>query len=304
MDVQQLRCFLAVAEELHFGRAAERLHMTASPVSRIVKELERELGAPLFVRGYHQVELTPAGRALAARVPPLLDQLERARAEVRLIAAGEQRAVHLGGSHFAPPLVLDTVVDCAEKGNPGRPVEVTLAPSADLLPAVSRGELDAALVHLPVDDPAVASLSLASYRFLVVMRRDDPLAGSPALSVADLADRNVVLMPLSLQPLAMQRMRDDLISRGLLRLRMLAGVDSAMLAAHVRRTGDLTFSLDPSTGGSARMYDDPAFAVVPLTDFPQFRLGLVWLAERAADPVVRGVVEAVRTAWADGEWEI
>ena len=301
MDIQQLRCFLAVAEELHFGRAAERLHLTASPVSRIVKELERELGAALFVRGYHRIELTPAGVELARRVPPLLAEFDRLPSEIRLVAAGEDRVVRLGGSHLSPPGILDAVVECAEKGNPGRTVEVALAPSAELLPALSRGELDAAVVHLPVDDPSTAALPLASYRFFVAMRRDDPLAARASLALADLSDRTIVSLPLTLQPLAMQRLRDDLVGRGLKRFRLLAGADPAMLAAHVRRAGDLTLTLHPETGGSSRLYDDPAFAIVPLADAPQFHLGLVWLAGRAADRVVAGVVAAVRDRWPDGE---
>ncbi|MFF5290209.1 LysR family transcriptional regulator [Paractinoplanes globisporus] len=304
MDIQQLRCFLAVAEELHFGRAAERLHMTASPVSRTVRDLERELGADLFVRGYHQIELTPAGRELAVRVPPLLVAFDRLRSEIQLVAAGEERVVRLGGSHLSPPGVLDAVVECAEKGNPGRRVDVTLAPSAELLPPLGRGELDAAVVHLPVAEPGMMSVGLAEYHFMVAMRRDDPLAGRSELAIADLADRTVVTYPLALQPLAMQGLRDDLVSRGLRHFHLLAGADAAMLAGHVRRTGDLTFTLAPHTGGSARIFDDPAFALVPVIDGPPFRLGLVWLADRATDRVVAGLVDAVRERWSRGEWEI
>jgi len=304
MDLPQLRCFLAVAEELHFGRAAERLHMTASPVSRAVKDLERELGAELFVRGYHQVKLTSVGQELARRVPPLLAEFDRLRSEIQLIAAGEERAVRLAGSHLSPPRILDAVVEAAEKGSPGRRVDVTLGPSSALLPAVGRGELDAAVVHLPVDESILESLLLASYRFFVAMRRDDPLAAHDTLSLADLVERTIVSYPFNLQPAAMQQLRDDLVGRGLKHFKLLAGSDAAMLAGHVRRTGDLTFTLDPSTGGSARIFDDPAFRIVPLTDGPQFRLGLVWLAGRRADPLVAEVVGSVRQRWSAGAWEI
>lgn len=302
--MQQLRCFLTVAEELHFGRAAERLHMTPSPVSRSVKDLERELGAELFVRGYHTIQLTPAGRELALRVPPLLAGFDRLRSDVQLVAAGEDRVVHLGGSHLSPPRILDAVVECAEEGNPGRRVDVALAPSAELLPGLSRGELDAAVVHLPVDEPVMATLPLASYRFNVVMRRNDPLAGRESLAVAELSDRKVVTLPFSLQPRAMQQMHDELMSKGLRHLRPVAGADSAMVAGHVRRTGDLTLSTAPEAGGSARVFDDPAFAIVPLTDGPQFHLGLAWLTARAGDPVVSDTVAAVRKRWSAGELEI
>ncbi|BBH70045.1 transcriptional regulator [Actinoplanes sp. OR16] len=301
MDIQQLRCFQAVAEELHFGRAAERLHMTASPVSRMVKDLERELGADLFIRGYHRIQLTPAGHELARRVPPLLAELDRLRSEIPLVAAGGDRVVRLGASYMSPPVILDAVVESAEKAGARRAVEVTLAPSADLLPQLTRGELDAVLVHLPVEDPGVMSLPLARYRFLVAMRRDDPLACHEVISVGDLADRTVVFMPLTLQPAAMGHLRDELVAKGLRRLRIIANADTTMIATHVRRTGDLTFTLAPSTGGSARIYDDPAFAVVPVTDGPSFGLGLVWRADRAGDPVVHGLVDAVRDRWPDGE---
>jgi DNA-binding transcriptional LysR family regulator len=304
VDIQHLRCFQAVAEELHFGRAAERLHMTASPVSRMVKELERELGAELFVRGYHQVGLTPAGRELAERVPPLLAGFDRLGSEVRFAADGGRRVIHLGGSHFSPPTVLDAVVEGAEQRGAGRRVDVLLAPSAQLLAALDRGELDAVVVHLPVDDRRLRSLPLAGYRFQVAMRADDALAGRASLAVADLAERTVVMLPVSLQPSAMRRLREELAAKGVLRLRQLAEADTVMLAGDVRRTGDVTLTLAPATGGSSRIFDDPAFATVPLTDGPQFHLGLVWLAERAGDPVVAGVVDAVRERWSGAELEV
>ncbi|MFJ3212549.1 LysR family transcriptional regulator [Streptomyces flaveolus] len=304
MDIQQLRCFLAVAEELHFGRAAERLHLSPSPVSRIVKDLERELGAELFIRGYHQVELTPAGRELFVRVPPLLAAFDRLPSDVRLAAAGDQRVVHLGGTFSAPPSVLDTVVDCAEKAHPDREVDVTLAQSSELLPALSRGELDAVVVHLPVDESVMHSLPLVSYRFRVAMRHDDPLAGRQSLSPQDLAGRTLVMSPLTQQPLAIQQLYDQLAAMGVRDIRTLTDTDPQMLAAHVRRHGHFSLTLAPENGGASRIYDDPAFATLPLMDAPQLRLGLVWLADRAADEVISSTIEAVRHRWPDGETEI
>jgi DNA-binding transcriptional LysR family regulator len=86
MEIQQLRVFLAVAEELHFGRAAARLHMAQPPVSRIVRQLERDLGIDLFIRSTRSVQLTAAGVALTASAREILAATERAQASA--LAAG------------------------------------------------------------------------------------------------------------------------------------------------------------------------------------------------------------------------
>ncbi|MDP9792972.1 DNA-binding transcriptional LysR family regulator [Catenuloplanes nepalensis] len=304
VEIQQLRCFAAVAEELHFGRAAERLHMTASPVSRMVKDLERELEAELFVRRYHQIELTAAGRELVARVTPLLDAFDRLKGEVRRAAADDRRTVRLGGSHYSPPRILDEVVECAREAGAGPAVDVRLAPSSELLAALFRSELDAAVVHLPVDDPGLRSMPLAAYRFHVAMRRDDVLAGRDSLAVADLADRVVLALPLSLQPATMQLLRDVLITKGVCRLRALDDPDPVRLAGQVRRSRDLTLTLSPATGGSSRLFDDPAFTTIPLIDGPEVGLGLAWRADRAGDPAIAGLLAAVEAHWTGGAVEI
>ena len=92
VELRQLRYFVAVAEELHFGRAAERLHMSQSPLSRAIRELERELGLVLFVRTTRRVELTPAGTALLERARRALAEIDAAVDEARrAVGAGRRR---------------------------------------------------------------------------------------------------------------------------------------------------------------------------------------------------------------------
>jgi DNA-binding transcriptional LysR family regulator len=86
VELRQLRYFVAVAEELHFGRAAERLHMSQSPLSRAIRELERDLGVVLFIRTTRRVELTPAGTALLERARRALAELDLAVEEARAMA--------------------------------------------------------------------------------------------------------------------------------------------------------------------------------------------------------------------------
>ena len=88
MELRHLRCFLAVAEELHFARAAERLHIDQSPLSRTIKELEEELGARLFVRTTRSTQLTRAGRLFLEHVQRVFTVLEQARDSVKSAANG------------------------------------------------------------------------------------------------------------------------------------------------------------------------------------------------------------------------
>ena len=88
MELRHLRCFLAVAEELHFARAAEKLHIEQSPLSRTVKELEEELGVQLFIRTSRSTRLTLAGRLFLKHVPRVFTALEQARESVKSAAYG------------------------------------------------------------------------------------------------------------------------------------------------------------------------------------------------------------------------
>ena len=92
MELRQLEAFVAVATELHFGRAAERLHLAAPTLSELIRRLERELGTPLFTRTTRRVAMTSAGTELLARSKVILDEV----AAVRRVAAGEAGTVRLG----------------------------------------------------------------------------------------------------------------------------------------------------------------------------------------------------------------
>ena len=100
VELRQLRYFVAVAEELHFGRAAERLHMSQSPLSRAIRELERELGLVLFVRTTRRVELTPAGTALLERARRALADIDAAVDDARRAAQPDGGVLGIGYTPF------------------------------------------------------------------------------------------------------------------------------------------------------------------------------------------------------------
>src|SRR5437763_3467094 len=101
IELRQLRYFVAVAEELHFGRAAERLHMSQSPLSRAIRDLERDLGVVLFVRTTRRVELTPSGSVLLERSRRALAEIDAAIADARRSAQADNDVLRIAYGPFS-----------------------------------------------------------------------------------------------------------------------------------------------------------------------------------------------------------
>lgn len=289
MDIPQLRCFLAVADELHFGRAAQRLHLTPSPVSRAVKDLEAELGVALFVRGYHQVQLTDAGTALATQVRQILDEVEQLKSVARQFRGG-RRVVRLGLTHLATPSEVDRFVSTVQD-TAGLPVDVELATSGELLAALRDRKLDLAFVHLPVDDPAIETAVVARQTFKLVMRADDPLASASGLYLSDLADRVFTVPAMVTQPTAIARLHHLVQAAGITSLVEMPDADPFKLATHIRQNRGIALALDPALGGPSQVFSDAAYATVDLLDDVKFELGAAWnRATPNSDPVLDRLV--------------
>ncbi len=193
MELRQLRYFVAVVEERHFGRAAARLHMTQPSLSRTVKQLETDLGTVLLDRSPAGVGLTSAGTALYEEARALLTQEQQARARVATAAGDATLTVG----------ILDDVV-----GDDGtalatafrrrhRRVRVHVRESdfADPTAGLRRGSVDVALTLAPFDEAGIDTRVLRSDPVGVVLTADDPLAGRRALRLADLADRRWFRFP-------------------------------------------------------------------------------------------------------------
>ena len=173
VELRQLRYFVAVAEELHFGRAADRLHMSQSPLSRAIRELERDVGVVLFVRTTRRVELTPAGAALLERARRALLEVDLAVDEARHAGARGRGIVAIGYGPFSGSLVrrIANVVNAHE---PDLEVRLEEGVAPELVGRVASGELVAA---------AALATPAAARRFGVRIDtlRDEPLlAALPA----------------------------------------------------------------------------------------------------------------------------
>src|SRR6478752_5806840 len=151
MDLQprQLRYFLALTEELHFGRAAARLYISQPSLSNQIQKLERMLGTDLFVRSSRQVQLTAAGRALLEEAPLALGALERAAERARLAGAGTAGTVRLGYAPMAGYETLGAILTAVEHDSPNVTVIASELFSAEIPARVLAGELDVGLALFP-----------------------------------------------------------------------------------------------------------------------------------------------------------
>ena len=199
MELRSLRYFVAVAEELHFGRAAARLHMTQPPLSRAIKHLEADLGAVLLNRSSAGVTLTPAGAALYAEARTLLEQAEQVRARVTAVTG-------------STTLTIGTLGDSAEQAgtrlvaayrerHPAVRVRVRETDFTDPTTGLRAGLVDVALTRAPFDYTGIATHVLRSDPVGVVLRTDDPLARRKTLRLRDLAGRRWFQLPDGTDPI-------------------------------------------------------------------------------------------------------
>jgi DNA-binding transcriptional LysR family regulator len=197
MDVGQLKAFLAVAQDLHFGRAAERLHMAQPPLSRIIKQLEVELGTRLLDRNTRSVKLTSSGQSLIGPAAEVLEALRRAELAVRSAENGEAGLVRIA---FAGVSTHQLVARLARRVKSNRPgIQLELSSQNFAQPAMKRlvqGETDIALGRWDVIPAEVASRVVMQDSLVMALPDTHPLAGARQLGMGRLAgDSFISLTP-------------------------------------------------------------------------------------------------------------
>jgi len=199
MELRTLRYFVAVAEELHFGRAAARLHMSQPPLSRAIKRLETEVGALLFARSTSGVTLTPVGTVLLAEARALLDQADRLRARVTAAAGVATITVGILGDSTDPGAT--RLAAAYRRSHPGIDVRIRDTDLTDPTCGLRAGLVDVALTRAPFNETALTVRELRSDPVGVVLRADDPLARRGHLLLADLGDRHWFQFPQGTDPI-------------------------------------------------------------------------------------------------------
>jgi DNA-binding transcriptional LysR family regulator len=283
MELRHLRYFIAVAEELHFGRAAERLRITQPPLSFQIQSLERELGVQLFIRG-RRVELTEAGRALLAKAREAIeaaDAAARAAQQAGLIVNGRLRVGYPAAGVFElPPLALRTF----QERYPDVGVETVVASTGEHLKALEDDRLDVAFVRVGVLDRELVQFKpLQPEPLLLAVPEDHRLARLPVVAVECLAGEPIILFPSELEPLLYRYLVTDVLGRSriapsiVLEATTLESACSAVAA----RLG-VAFVGEPL----ARIFAVPGVVYRPLAPPPPLsRLGVAWRQEAASNTV-------------------
>jgi len=203
-DTRQLRYFVAVAERLHFGRAAAALHISQPPLSRAIRGLEEQLGARLLARSRRKVELTAEGARLYEEAKRVLDQLERAAREVGAMAAGESGRLRLGFVSLADYGVLPGLLKAFKAARPGVALALREMLSPEQATALAAGELDFGLLLPPVAHPISGELEhlvMQSERFVAALPARHPAARRRGrLALRELSGEAFVMVPRDIAP--------------------------------------------------------------------------------------------------------
>ncbi|HEX2658838.1 MAG TPA: LysR substrate-binding domain-containing protein [Polyangia bacterium] len=186
MEHRLLRAFVAVAEELHFGRAARRLHLSQPPLSMQIRRLESDLGTRLFERDRRGVVLTPPGEALLGRARHLLAEAARAKTEVARIASGVAGAFPLAYTAAATHRLLPRMVPLMRARMPDVRLELTEIRSVDQADAIREGRIELGLVCAPVDALDLVLHPLTEERLMVALPQQHPLARRSVVRVSEL----------------------------------------------------------------------------------------------------------------------
>ncbi len=195
MNIKQMHYFVAVAEELHFGRAAERLDMAQPPLSRQIKQIEEDIGAQLFNRGRNAISLTQAGARLYERLQTILADIDDTLLEVKRLGQGAEGRLRIGFVGSSTYGLVPNIIKSFRKNYPH--VNLSLIPmnNANLHRALIRREVDVAITRPALRDVEFISRDLSQEPLVAAVPDALPLERSNGISGAEIAAQNVILYP-------------------------------------------------------------------------------------------------------------
>lgn len=293
MEIHQIQAFLAVAEELHFGRAAQRLHMAQPPLSRTIRQLEKDLGAPLFERSTRSVRFTAAGEALVGPARNILDDCRLAEMAVAAAGRGRTGRVRVGFGGSSSHQLIGRWAKLVRRTHPG--IEFVLDSMAFASEALNKlldGSLDIALARWLFSPPGIASRVILNEDLVIALPRGHRLADRDGVGIGDLTDETWVTLPAepgsTLRDLLLRIAHDTGFSPRIVQ----SAPDSMSLVALV--AAEVGVSMTVST--VAQNVINPDVVFLPLADRGPLQLRLAWREDNhspALEEVLRLSEEAL-----------
>lgn len=290
MELRDIEIFLTLAEELHFARTAERLHVSPARISQAIKKQERTLGATLFERTSRHVSLTPAGRQFRDDLLPGYRQIQEAIAKAAAVGRGITGTLRVGFSAAWCGNLIVKAADAFNTHHPGCDIHIQELPLSDGYTPLRARELDLQLTELPVDEPDImAGPTLFSLPRALVVPAGHPFAARPSVSLEDLADVRLITITGLPQHwldhhLPTHTPAGNPIPRG----------PATIAWQEVLSLVSAGKGVFPTSALAADYYSRPDLAFVPFHDAPPCDYALLWPAT-GQTPKVSAFVQTVLT---------
>jgi DNA-binding transcriptional LysR family regulator len=298
VELRELRIFLVLAEELHFGRTADRLGISQPGVSEAVRLLESRLGVKVFDRTSRRVRLTPAGEGLRRDLVPALVALDRALAETSELSRVVRGLLRVGFVLTTEGPALSRLVAAFHARYPACEVRLQEVETFDAHRALRRGDIDVLCNWLAPGEPGlVIGTAFAYYERALAVAPSHRLARNTTLSVEDLADEEVALLPSSTPPAVYDLLIPPRTPSGRT-VRRTQPVQTINEILSFVAQGRIVHPTSPAVP----IFDRDDVVLVPIVDLPPLPLGLVWCASRdnprirALDQTARSIATASGTA--------
>ncbi|MGV9326040.1 LysR family transcriptional regulator [Streptosporangium sandarakinum] len=278
LERHEVEAFLTLAEELHFGRTAERLRVSTARISQTIAKLERRTGVPLFERTSRRVELTATGRRLYEGVRPAWDQITGAFEQAVASGRGLTGTLRVAFVGAAGGQLLVGATELFRRRRPDCDVSLREAQMTDLMPWLRDDEIDVALATFPVDEPGIATgpVLMSEARMLAVPARH-PFARRASVRLEDLARVTLLQLPATLP----ESLRRDRTPHATPSGRPIAPGPQAATFNEALTLVGAGRGVFPVGAQARRYYVRPDVAYVPFEDAPPLRWGLLWRAGNA-----------------------
>ena len=290
LELRELRIFLVLADELHFGRTAERLGISQPGVSEAVRVLESRLGVKVFDRTSRRVRLTPAGEALRADLVPALASLDQALARTSELAQTVRGLLRIGFVLTADGPAFSQLTTEFQARYPACEVRLQEVVTFDAYRALRRGDIDVLCNWLAVDEPGLTAGSAFAYfdRALAVAPTHR-LATRATVSIEDLAGEEVAQLPPTVPPAVYDLLVPPRTPSGreIRRTHPVQTINEIMALVARGRIVHPTSSTVP-------IFNRDDIVLIPIDDLPPLPLGLVWMTSRS-NPRIRALNEIART---------